>query len=160
MLEEELGRRDQRLEKFLLAPIEEGLEQLQVRRIDGRMCFKKLQLQRVIDEAPPRQLQLQEHFIEAKSTREETLKELKSRRGSAKPGLSQMRKTLDHLEASTADKLRVKTKLRKRLAALGDEDATAIGRNERAKYVRGIMEIMANVSKQNEEILKVTKWIS
>jgi len=112
----------------------------------------------VVDDASSRQLQLQDHFIEAKSSREVKLREkrLLARRDD-RLDLAQMRKMLDHLESSMGDKSRVKAKLRKRLALLGDEDTATVGRNERAKYVRGIMEIMANVSKQNEEILKVIR---
>jgi len=40
-LEEELGKRDRRLEKFLLKPNDEGLEQLQVNEVDENLSLEE-----------------------------------------------------------------------------------------------------------------------
>ncbi|KAI1705662.1 coiled-coil domain-containing protein 22 like protein [Ditylenchus destructor] len=123
-------------------------------------------LEKFMAESDQKRVELQERFFEAKAEKEQDLERARIERGLSKENaelqqqsesqLQNLKEQISNCEGGIAEKTRIKNKLEKEIRKLPADHKKS---NERSKYVRRVLEIVANVNKQNEEILKTVKSV-
>uniref|UniRef100_A0A915DKA0 Coiled-coil domain-containing protein 22 homolog n=1 Tax=Ditylenchus dipsaci TaxID=166011 RepID=A0A915DKA0_9BILA len=124
-------------------------------------------LQRIVEESDQRKVELEERFFDVRMEKEAELDQLKATQ-KVIPATScnlqqlqnsQLAKMIQQVEESEimlVEKKRIKNKLEKEVRKI---TSTGKPSNERSKYITRVLEIVANVNKQNEEIYKTVQSV-